>query len=264
MTAEKWQELNNFSLNLTEGILLITVQRENKLNALNKEMVFNLLEIIKFIVTEDKIKGAIITGMGNKSFIAGGDIEEFSNLNEGELMNVIENGQLLTQSIENSHKPILAAVNGYAFGGGCEISMACHLRLASENALFSLPEIKLGMIPGYGGTQRITKLLGPARAIEIMLTGKRITSEKAVQLGLINRMVPQDQLLSESFKLMTEIINNPAVSISGILHSVFACIYESNGYEIEKSEFRNCARSFDFKEGTSAFLEKRRPLFKGK
>lgn len=255
---------NEINLLLKEKILFITINREEKMNSLNRSMVFNFIKIIDFLYQDDDILGAIVTGSGKKSFISGGDIKEFASLPHETLMELIEKGQKLTSKIENCPKPVIAAINGFAFGGGCEIAMACHLRVASENAFIGLPEVKLGMIPGYGGTQRITKLVGRSKALEIMLTGRSIPANEALTLGLINKLVAGDDLIKVTQELMNEILANSPLSISGIIKAVNACEYSTNGFEIEKNEYGKCASSNDFIEGTSAFKERRKPLFKGK
>ncbi|MBA2612490.1 MAG: enoyl-CoA hydratase/isomerase family protein [Bacteroidetes bacterium] len=254
---------NLFTL-LDGNILIITINREQRLNALNKQTIIELEDVIKNAQTQADIRAIIITGAGNKAFVSGADIKEFIGLSDSEGRALATFGQNAFNSIETSIKPILAAVNGYALGGGCELAMACHLRIASDNAIFGQPEVKLGIIAGYGGTQRLIHYIGKAKAMELHMTGRNINSAEALYLGLVNYVVPQSQLLNKSKELLNEIIINSPKSIEGIIKSINS-YFESNnsGFNNEIEEFGKCFLTNDSKEGVSAFLEKRKPNFTG-
>ena len=197
--------------------------------------------------------------------MAGADIKELTELNELNGRKFSENGQGVFSTIENSEKPVIAAINGFALGGGCELAMACHLRVASENAQFGQPEVKLGLIPGYGGTQRLTQLIGKGRSMELMLTGDMISAQEAKSYGLVNHVVSPGELMDYCKTLMRKILEQAPVAIANIIACVNA-VYngEENGYQTEANSFLNCCKTEDFKEGTTAFLEKRKPQFKGR
>lgn len=250
--------------NLENGIFTITINRPDKLNALNKVVMEELNEAVKEIYNNPEIKSAIITGSGTKSFVAGADISEFVGLNKEQGMTMAKKGQALFFKIENSSKPIIAAVNGFALGGGCELAMSCHFRIASENAKFGQPEVNLGLIPGYGGTQRLTQLIGKGRAIELLITANMIYANTALQYGLVNYVVPQEELLKKVRSIL-EVINSKAPqAIAGCIKASNAVLDESmNGFETEVSEFGKCFTTNDMKEGIAAFLEKRKADFTG-
>ena len=233
-------------------------------NALNKE-VFKDLEIVLQEITENpEIKSVIITGSGNKAFVAGADITEFAGLSIEEGKNLARNGQNIFFKIEQCSKPIVACVNGFALGGGCELAMACHFRIAAENAKFGQPEVNLGLIPGYGGTQRLTQLIGKGRAIELLITGQMINATTALQYGLVNYIVPQEELMSQAIGILDTINTKAPIAVSACISAANAAWDETiNGYEIEIEQFGKCIGTNDMKEGTSAFLEKRKPVFKG-
>jgi enoyl-CoA hydratase len=219
----------------------------------------------------DQIRSAMFTGAGQKAFVAGADISEFQGLDHGEGMDLARRGQEIFARIENTAKPVIAAVNGFALGGGCELAMACHFRIASENAKFGQPEVNLGLIPGYGGTQRLVHLIGKGRAIELLITANMIDAQTALQWGLVNHVVPQDQLL-EKAKSILQLINSKAPL------AVASCIHCANvatmpiaegltvryGFSEEINAFGDCFETEDMKEGTTAFLQKRKAEFKGK
>lgn len=254
---------NLFTL-LEGNILIITINRESRLNALNKQTIIELEDVIKNAQTQVDVRAMIITGAGNKAFVSGADIKEFIGLSDAEGRALATFGQNAFNSIEKSIKPILAAVNGYALGGGCELAMACHLRIASDKAIFGQPEVKLGIIAGYGGTQRLIHYIGKAKAMELHMTGRNIDSKEALNLGLVNYVVPHDQLLIKSKELLNEIIINSPKSIEGIIKSINSYFESSNsGFENEIEEFGKCFLTNDSKEGVSAFLEKRKPNFTG-
>ncbi|HWC52830.1 MAG TPA: enoyl-CoA hydratase/isomerase family protein, partial [Chitinophagaceae bacterium] len=220
--------------NLENGILTITINRPDKLNALNKSVMDELNEVVEEIYKNANIKSAIITGAGNKAFVAGADISEFSGLNDDAGMLMSEKGQILFFKIEDCPKPIIAAVNGFALGGGCELAMSCHFRIASENAKFGQPEVNLGLIPGYGGTQRLTQLIGKGRAIELLITANMIDANTALQYGLVNYVVPQEELLTKARSIL-ELINSKApLAVGGCIKAANAVFDESmNGFETE-------------------------------
>jgi enoyl-CoA hydratase len=244
---------------ISEGILTITINRADKLNALNFNTLQELEVIVKELYTNNDIKGVIITGAGTKAFVAGADISEFSVLNFSSGQAASEKGQLIFDLIENSKKPVLAAINGFALGGGCELALACHIRIASENAIMGQPEINLGIIPGYGGTSRLPKIVGKAKALEWMLTGNSISSAEALQTGLVNHVVAQQELMRFTRTLLLKIISKSHLSIEKIIESVYT--NDVNQAKIESASFGMCCESDNFKEGVNAFMEKRKPNF---
>src|SRR5574338_86881 len=240
--------------NLENGILTITINRPDKLNALNKAVMDELNKVVEEIYKNSAIKSAIITGAGNKAFVAGADISEFSGINDDAGMMMSEKGQILFFKIEDCPKPIIAAINGFALGGGCELAMSCHFRIASENARFGQPEVNLGLIPGYGGTQRLTQLIGKGRAIELLITANMIDANTALQYGLVNYVVPQEELLNKARNIL-ELINSKApLAVAGCIKAANAVFDESmNGFETEVKEFGKCFNTKDVKEGIAAF-----------
>ena len=252
--------------NLEDGIFTITINRPDKLNALDKKVIEELGAAIDEVILNKEIKSAIITGSGEKAFVAGADISEFSSLNAQGGRDLAHRGQQLVFSkIENCSKPVIAAVNGFALGGGCELAMSCHFRLASENARFGQPEVNLGLIPGYGGTQRLVQLIGKGRALELLLTGNMIDANTALQLGLVNYVVPQSELMTKT-RSIAELINTKApLAIAACIKAANAVFDEKqDGYEVEINNFGELFDTADAREGASAFLEKRKPVFKGK
>jgi len=249
---------------LEEGILTITINRPDKLNALNKQVMADLSEVLDEVYTNALIRSVIITGAGPKSFVAGADISEFVGLSTEEGTMLAKKGQDIFFKIENSPKPIVAVVNGFALGGGCELAMSCHFRIASDNAKFGQPEINLGLIPGYGGTQRLTQLIGKGRALELIMSGTMIDAATALQYGLVNYAVPQNELLDKAKAILTVINSKAPIAIAAAITAANAVFDETkNGYETEINAFGNCFGTEDMKEGTAAFLEKRKPVFKG-
>lgn len=249
-----------------QGTLIITINRPDKLNALNKTVIAELAAVIEEVYTNPSIKSAIITGSGPKAFVAGADISEFNALDEAGGKAMAENAQkLVFDKIENAPKPFIAAVNGFALGGGCELAMACHFRLASENAQFGQPEVNLGLIPGYGGTQRLAHLIGKGRAMELLMTGAMINAEKALQYGLINYIFPQEELLKKTIEMAALINSKAPLAVAGCISTVNAAFGEhKKGYELEIATFGKLFGTADAKEGAAAFLEKRKPSFIGK
>lgn len=246
------------------NILTITINRPDKLNAINKTVMEELSVIVEQVYKDSEIRSAIITGSGAKAFVAGADISEFNGLTTDEGMEVARLGQDIFARIEHAPKPFGAAVNGFALGGGCELAMACHFRVAAENAKFGQPEVSLGLIPGYGGTQRLTQLIGKGRAMELLMTGNMIDANAALQYGLVNHVVPQEELLNKTRSIL-ELINTKApLAIAKCISSVNAVFDETlNGYEVEITAFGACFGTEDMKEGATAFLEKRKPVFRG-
>lgn len=248
------------------GILTITINRPDKLNALNKNVIEELSAVIDEVYRNAEIKSALITGSGPKAFVAGADISEFLQLDAmGGKMLAQKGQEMVFNKIENSPKPIIAAVNGFALGGGCELAMACHFRLASENARFGQPEVNLGLIPGYGGTQRLTQLIGKGRAMEMLMSANMIDAATALQYGLVNYVVPAEELVSKS-KTILELINTKApLAIAACIKTANAVFDENiDGYKTEIDAFSECFATEDMKEGVKAFLEKRKASFTGK
>lgn len=250
---------------LSEGIYIITVNRPDKMNALNKDVFTDLNTAADFINSNDDIRSAIITGAGPKAFVAGADITEFGGLDKTAAMALAKRGQDIFLKMEHSRKPIIAAVNGFALGGGCELAMACHFRIASDNAKFGQPEVNLGLIPGYGGTQRLTQLVGKGRAIELLISGNMIDANTALQYGLVNYLVPQAELLDKA-KAILQVINTKApIAVAKCIEVANTVFDETkNGFEEEIRSFGECFETEDMKEGTTAFLEKRKASFKGR
>jgi enoyl-CoA hydratase len=255
----------NLITEIRNGILYLTINREKKLNALNKETLAELADVIAFVQTSSEVKCVLLTGAGAKAFVAGADISEFSSytIDEGEAL--ARNGQVTVfDAIENSCKPFLAAVNGFALGGGLELAMACHIRVAADTAKMGLPEVTLGLIPGYGGTQRLTQLIGKGRATEMILTAEMISADQAEKMGLVNHVVPPADLLSYSENILNKIILRAPLAVSAAIKAVNAVYLDGvNGFETEIEEFGKRFGNHDFKEGVSAFLEKRPAQFRG-
>ena len=256
----------NILLNLENGLAKITINRPNKLNALNIATIRELHEAFKALEEDFNIKAILITGTGEKAFVAGADISEFAHFDRQGGVNMVINAQsTLLDFVENLSKPVIAVVNGFALGGGLELAMACHFRVASINAKMGLPEVTLGIIPGYGGTQRLPQLVGKGKAMELIMTAGMITADEALQLGLVNHVTTLEELMPLAEKLAGKIMRNSSVAISGAIKAVNANYKEGvDGYKVEIEEFGNCFGTEDFKEGTTAFLQKRKPNFPGK
>lgn len=246
-------------------ICTITINRPDKMNALNKTVMDELSNVIDEVYTNETIQSAIITGAGAKAFVAGADISEFQGLTHHEGMDLARKGQYIFSKIEDAPKPIVAAVNGFALGGGCELAMACHFRVAAQNAKFGQPEVNLGLIPGYGGTQRLTQLIGKGRAIELLITGNMLDAATALQYGLVNYVVLQEELLAKTRSIL-EVVNTKApLAVARCIKAANAVFdHSKNGYTEEVNMFGECFATEDMKEGASAFLAKRKPEFKGK
>lgn len=258
--------MNNLILDIREHILTITINRESKLNALNTETLSELHSAVSEALNNNSIGGIIITGSGPKAFIAGADIAEFAAYSVEEGRELAKKGQEnVFDLIENGSKPIIAAINGFALGGGLELAMACHIRIASKNAKMGLPEVSLGLIPGYGGTQRLAQIVGKGRALEMIMTADMITADDAYRIGLVNHIVEADLLLEKSRELISRINERSPFAIASAIKAVNAGFETGkNGYAVEIDEFSRCFGSADFKEGVAAFLTKKKPEFKGK
>lgn len=250
---------------LEEGIFTITINRPDKLNALNRDVFNDLDTVISEVEDNAEIRAVIITGAGNKAFVAGADISEFTSLIGEQGMDLAKRGQDIFSRIESASKPFVAAVNGFALGGGCELAMACHFRIASDGAKFGQPEVGLGLIPGYGGTQRLVQLIGKGRALELLLTGGMIDAGTALQYGLVNYVVPGEELLTKAVSILQNITNKAPLAIGKCIKAANAVFDPSkDGYQVEVEAFGDCFNTEDMKEGATAFLEKRKPVFKGK
>lgn len=256
---------NNILSEFNNGITTITINRPKKLNALNKETIQELHEAFKAADVDKNTKVVIVTGSGEKAFVAGADISEFADFdveNGGKL--AAKGQELLFDFVENLSTPVIAAVNGFALGGGLELAMACHFRVASDNAKMGLPETSLGVIPGYGGTQRLPQLIGKGRAMELVMTAGMIDAQTAHNYGLVNHVTTVDELLPLAEKIAGKIMRNSSVAISKAIKAVNANYKDGvDGFAVEIEEFGNCFGTADFKEGTTAFLEKRKADFPG-
>ncbi|NOX19088.1 MAG: enoyl-CoA hydratase [Chlorobi bacterium] len=257
-------EYQNILFEAKENIATVTINRPDKLNALNAATVNELKDVFSEIKNDKQIGAVILTGSGEKAFVAGADIVELSKLNIISGKEFAEKGQCVFNLIENLGKPVIAAVNGFALGGGCELAMACHIRLASTNAKFGQPEVNLGIIPGYGGTQRLPRIVGSGRAAEIILTGNMIDAEEAYRIGLVNKVYEQSALRDEAEKLAKKILSKGNFAVKMSLNAITATdnLSEREGLNYEAGLFALCCGTEDFKEGTAAFLEKRKPEFK--
>jgi len=249
---------------LNDGILEVAVNRPDKMNALNQDVMKDLGLVIDEIYKRDDVYSAIITGTGPKAFIAGADIAEFLTLSPNQGMELAKRGQVIFQRIEVSPKPIAAAVNGFALGGGCELAMACHIRIASDNAKFGQPEVNLGIIPGYGGTQRLVQLVGKGKALELMMTADMIGAEEARQLGLVNHVTTPAELMDKTRSILRKIHAKAPLAIAKVVKCVNDYFKEDvDGFETEMQEFAKCFATSDLHEGAAAFVEKRPANFKG-
>ncbi len=250
-------------VNVEDGIVLLTINRPKALNAINKDVMQGLNDWFSVGFKEvSGLKGVIITGSGEKAFVAGADIKGFDSLNAEQGQQLSKFGQDTFFLIENFHVPVIAAVNGYALGGGCELAMSCHMRIATENAMFGQPEVKLGLIPGYGGTQRLPQLIGKAKAMELTLTAEVIGAKEAAQLGLVNHVVETDGLLEKCKKIISKTSTKGPTSITMAIRAINSHYSKSqDGYEMEYMTFGELLNTDECREGVAAFIEKRKPNF---
>lgn len=257
--------LENILTEIKNEVLIITINRPDKLNALNKQTLEELHETLVSAENDKSIRALIITGSGTKAFVAGADIAEFANFTTKEGQQLSSNGHFkVFNFIENYSKPVIAAVNGFALGGGLELAMACHMRVVSSNAKMGLPEVSLGVIPGYGGTQRLAQLVGKGKAFEMISTADTISADDAYKWGLANHITPQEELLNKCFEITSKIITKSPVAVKAAIKAINAGYNNKfNGYEVEIEEFGKSFGTNDFKEGTTAFLEKRKAIFLG-
>lgn len=259
-------EYTNLTVDVQDRIATVSVNRPDKLNALNEATIRELGAAFEAIAADDAVGGVIVTGVGEKAFVAGADIAELATMGPVDGVEVSRLGQRVFRAIELSRKPVVAAVNGFALGGGCELALACHLRIASDNARFGLPEVKLGIIPGYGGTLRLPRIVGKGRALELMLTGEMIDAAEAHRIGLANRVVPQAELAAEARRLLSTILRNGPVALALAIECATRGMEMSvdDGLAMESNLFGLLASTADMKEGMGAFLEKRKAAFTGR
>jgi enoyl-CoA hydratase len=259
-------EFQNVILEKRDRIAIVKINRPDKLNALNALTLEELKQIFISLKNDDSVSVVIITGSGEKAFVAGADISELNKLDMISAKVFSEKGQEIFNSIENLNKPVIAAINGFALGGGCELALSCHIRLASDNAKFGQPEVNLGIIPGYGGTQRLTRLVNSGRSAEIILTGDIIDANEALRIGLINHIYPQAELLSKAVEMANKIASKGQHTVRLALKAINVVdqVSDAEGQKYEASLFAICCGTEDSKEGTSAFLEKRKPNFQNK
>ncbi|MDH5608345.1 MAG: enoyl-CoA hydratase-related protein [Cyclobacteriaceae bacterium] len=258
-------DLENLSLSRDGNILVVTINRESKLNALSLATLSELKQVIQSVYDDREIRGVILTGAGEKAFVAGADISEFRSLNEMNARKFSEDGQEIFALIENCHTPVIAVVSGYALGGGSELALACHMRIATRSAKFGQPEVNLGILPGYGGTQRLTYLIGRGRAMEYMMSAAMIDAEKAEKWGLVNHVTEdKSAAMEKALDLLRTIGQKAPIAVELVVDCVNAAFAkEGDGYQTEANAFARCCGTEDFAEGVSAFLEKRQANFKG-
>jgi enoyl-CoA hydratase len=257
--------VNSLVLERNGGVATITINRPARLNALDAVTKRELRRVMESLDRDDTIRTVVITGAGERAFVAGTDIEELTGLNRDSGRQFSADGQAVMDLIEQCRVPVIAAVNGYALGGGCELVMACHLRLASERAKFGMPEINLGIIPGYGGTQRLVRLVGREKALELMLTGAHIGAEDALRIGLIHKVVPAAALMQAAADLAAQLAAKAPRAVEALMRAVRAApgVATTEGMQREAEEFGKCCATADFQEGVRAFLDKRPPAFRG-
>ena len=258
--------MENLIQQIENNTLILTINRPDKLNALNKATIQELHNALAAANSNREIRAIIITGSGTKAFVAGADISEFAHFNIQQGASLSADGhKLLFDYVQNMHKPVIAAINGFALGGGLELAMSCHFRLASATAKMGLPEVSLGVIPGYGGTQRLAQLVGKGKAMEMILTADMITAEDALKWGLVNYVVAPEELLTKCKEIAAKINTRSPIALKSAITAVNANYqHNQNGFEVEIEEFGSCFGTEDFKEGTTAFMEKRKANFPGK
>jgi enoyl-CoA hydratase len=258
--------MKHIKTDTANGIRTIILSRPEALNALNSELLDELKGVIQDSIADEAVKGIILTGDGEKAFVAGADIKELSALSQSEAVELSQRGQHLFKMIEDSPKPVIAAINGFALGGGCELAMSCHMRISTASSKFGQPEVNLGIIPGYGATQRLTQIVGRGKALELMLTGDLVGAEEARQLGIVNHVTAtREELIDLSRKILEKILKKGPIAVALVIKTVNAGFgFEQAGYKAESENFGKCTLTSDFREGTAAFIEKRAPQFKGK
>jgi enoyl-CoA hydratase len=261
-----YENLKNLSIENRDGILRVTIERPKVLNALNRETVDEIGRVFTEARSDEAVKAVIVTGSGEKAFVAGADIGELAKNTPLTGKATCEHGQAVLSQIEKLPKPVIAAINGFALGGGCELALACHIRIASENAQIGLPEVTLGVIPGYGGTQRMARLVGKGKALELILTGDRIPAAEAERIGLVNRVVPADQLEAVCEEMARKIMSRGPLAVGAAIEAVNAGLEMSfeQGQLLEATLFGTLCATEDMREGLGAFIEKRKAEFKGK
>lgn len=258
-------QYQNLLFEIKSSVGIITINRPDKMNALNLATIKEIGKAVTNALSLNEIRSIIITGSGNKAFIAGADIAEFANFTADNAQKMSEKGHHVFDTIENAPKPIIAAINGFALGGGCELAMACHFRYASPNAKFGQPEVNLGLIPGYGGTQRLVRFIGETKATEMLLLGNMIDANEALELGLLTGVVEAENLMEKCMEVAHKIAEKSPLAVQKILHLVNMHETDSvDGFAMEIAEFASCFNTEDFKEGTQAFLEKRKANFTGR
>lgn len=255
---------DNLTAHVEDHLLTLTINREKKMNALNTATIAELKEAFQQAMDDTDVKGILLTGAGEKAFVAGADISEFTGLSEVHARKFSEEGQEVFAMIEECQKPVVAVVNGFALGGGCELAMACHLRVAAAHARFGQPEVNLGVIPGYGGTQRLTQLIGKGRALEFMMTAEMIPAEQALSYGLVNHVAPDGPAaMAKAKELLKTITGKAPIAVGWVIDCVNQVFSSDDGYQVEANAFARCCGTEDFKEGVDAFLNKRPASFKG-
>ena len=257
--------MTNLITEIIGNVLLITINRPNKLNALNLSSIEEIHHTLNQTLTNDTVKVIVITGAGPKAFAAGADIAEFANFSIEQGSEMSKNGHdLLFNYIENFSKPVIAAVNGFALGGGLELALSCHIRIASSNAKLGFPELNLGVIPGYGGTQRLSHLVGKGKALELILTTDMVSADEALRLNLVNAVYSSEELLDKTMEMANKIALKSPIALKAAIKTIISNYdNQQNGFETEILEFGKCFGTNDFKEGVNAFLEKRKPVFNG-
>jgi enoyl-CoA hydratase len=259
-------DLQNINVRWDGDLAIVTIDRQEKLNALNAEVFAELGSAFDSLRYDDKVRGVIVTGAGEKAFVAGADIGELAKMDALSGVEVSRTGQGIFHAIERFPKPVLAAIGGYSLGGGCELALACHVRIASENARFGLPEVGLGIIPGYGATVRLARVIGLGRAVEMALTGDMVDAQAALEMGLVTHVVPRDQLMDKAKEHLRKVTKNGPLAVKMVLESIYRGMDTTlaEGTAFESKLFGLLASSEDVKEGMTAFLEKRKPDFKGR
>ena len=264
MSTSTLPSYRNILIERREAVTILFVNRPQLMNAINRDTLAEIGEATRAFIADPAQGALIVTGSGEKAFISGADINELAPLGPAAAEDISRFGQTIVEQLERSPKPVIAAVNGYAFGGGCELALACHMRLASENAVMGLPEVKLGIIPGYGGTQRLPRLVGPGRALELILSARNVKAEEAERIGLVNRVVPLAELVPEAVKLAQAILKNGPLAVEAALECVVRGMQLplDQGLRFESGRFGILASSEDMHEGLQAFLDKRPANFK--